>query len=121
VKVIGHHHERVEDPPLALHGLSQTVDQPLAVRVVRDNVLPGIAAGHHVVDRIRVLESQTASHDSIESSRSLRYNNKISNRSDPEKPRHHNPRCFFAPLLLAPLWAQARRGVRGDWRMTQLG
>jgi hypothetical protein len=49
-----------------LYGLLQRVDKSLPACVIVHDVLPGIAARYDVVDRISALNSQAASHGSIE-------------------------------------------------------
>ena len=56
VKMIGHQNEGVEDPPRTLNGRLQPADESLPVRVIANDVLPGIAPGHDVVNRISILD-----------------------------------------------------------------
>ena len=65
VEMIGHQHEGVEDPPRTMNCLLQPAEQPLPVRVVANNVLPGVAAGHDVVNRISILDTKAARHEPI--------------------------------------------------------
>jgi hypothetical protein len=55
--MIGHEDERIEDPPRAPCAVFQPREQAAAVGVIADDVLPGVAARRHVVDRIGVLDS----------------------------------------------------------------
>ena len=57
MQMIRHEDERIEDPPRAPYGLFQRREQSAAVVVIADDVLPGVAARHHVVDRTGVLDS----------------------------------------------------------------
>ena len=57
MQVIGHEDEPIEDPPGAPYGLFQPREQAAAVGVIADDVLPGVAASHDVVDRTGVLDS----------------------------------------------------------------
>lgn len=65
MEMIGHQDEGIEDPPRTLNCLLQTADEPLPVRVVANDVLPGIAAGHDVVNRISILDTKAARHETI--------------------------------------------------------
>jgi hypothetical protein len=40
----------------------QLLLEPVAIRIVTNNVLAAVAAGHHMVDRARVLDSQSSWH-----------------------------------------------------------
>ena len=57
MQMIGHEDERIEDPPRAPYRLFQPREQSVAVVVIADDVLPGVAARHDVVDRTGVLDS----------------------------------------------------------------
>src|SRR5271157_1599339 len=81
--MIGHQHEGVEDPPRTMNGFVQPVDESLPVRIVANDVLPGVAPGHDVVNRISILDSKAATHGSIGPKQQCPCKKKLINQSDP--------------------------------------
>jgi len=54
--------ESINPPGAALHGPRQSSQQPLPVLIIAHDVLPAVAAGHEVVDRVGILDTQSAWH-----------------------------------------------------------
>src|SRR5271157_3747731 len=84
--MIGHQHEGVEDPPRTMNGFVQPVDESLPVRIIANDVLPGVAPGHDVVNRISILDSKAATHESIGPKQQCPCKKKLINQSDPTGP-----------------------------------
>ena len=63
VEVVGQDHERVDSPTATPDRPTQLLLEAVAVLVITDDVLAAIAAGHHVVDRARVLDAESSWHD----------------------------------------------------------
>ena len=83
VEMIGHQHEGVEDPPRTMNGFVQPVDESLPVRIIANDVLPAVAPGHDVVNRISILDSKAATHGSIGPKQQCPCKKKLINQSDP--------------------------------------
>jgi hypothetical protein len=62
MKVVGHDGECVNAPGTPDGGSTEVVHEPIAVDVIAHDILTAVAAGHNVVDGIRVLEPQTSWH-----------------------------------------------------------
>ena len=62
MEVVGKDHEGVDSPAATPGGPPQLLLEPVAVRVVAHDVLATVAAGHHVVDRAGVLDSESSWH-----------------------------------------------------------
>jgi len=62
VEVVRHNHKRIH-PPRTLDGRSsQILNQPIAVCVVADDILPPVTTGHEMVDRTGILNTQSSCH-----------------------------------------------------------
>ena len=57
MQVVGHDGESVNPPGTANRGSAEVFLKPIAVDVIAYDVLTAVAAGHEVVDRVRVLEA----------------------------------------------------------------
>ena len=57
VQVIGHDGERVNTPGTPNGGSTEVFLEPIAVDVIAYDVLTAVAAGHEVVDCVRILEA----------------------------------------------------------------
>ena len=84
VKVIGQYHETVKHPSRPLDGTFQAYQEPAAIPIVHNDILPTVTPGHDMVDGVGVLDSQSSRHCLIKSAGTLSFNRKILNRSDPE-------------------------------------
>ena len=86
VEVIGQHNEGIQHPTGPPDSALQARHQPLAIVIVRDDVLPAVTPGHDMVDGVVILNPESSCHSLIESARSNLHNKKILTRSDPEVP-----------------------------------
>ena len=84
VKVIGQNDERVKHPAGPIDGTFQAYQEPAAITIVRDDILPTVTPGHDMVDGVGVLNSQSSRHRLIKPAGTLLFNKKILTRSDPE-------------------------------------
>lgn len=64
VIVVIHQHERVDDKAEALMGSTYDFKKHLAVKIIEENAISGIAAGGHMIEGVFVLNAWRASHDS---------------------------------------------------------
>ena len=62
VEVVGQDHEGVDLPATTHDGAAQLPLESIAIGVITDDVLAAVAAGHHVVDRARVLYPESSWH-----------------------------------------------------------
>ena len=62
MKMIRHEHVGVDLPPGLGASISQRLDEPLPILVILENSFPPIPAVHDVINRLRILHSQFASH-----------------------------------------------------------
>jgi hypothetical protein len=62
MEVVRQDDESVNPPGVALHGPRQSSEQPLRVVIIAHDVLPAVAAGDEVVDRVGILDTQSAWH-----------------------------------------------------------
>jgi hypothetical protein len=60
VGVIGHDRKRVDVPDAANHGQPELFLEPIVVDVVVHDVLPPLAAGDDMIDRLRVVKAQSS-------------------------------------------------------------
>ena len=65
MEVVGEDHEGVDLPATTHRGAAQLLLEPVAVGVIADDVLAAVAAGHHVIDRARVLDAESSWHAAI--------------------------------------------------------
>ena len=60
--MIAHDDVTEQLPALADDGLFEPVNQPASVRIIADDLLPGIAPRHHVIDGPLKFDSQSSWH-----------------------------------------------------------
>lgn len=53
----------VAQPVKAVDDLAHTVQEGVAIRIVLDDIVPGVASGRHMVERSVKLHAQRARHD----------------------------------------------------------
>ena len=62
VEMVAHQHEAEQQPTPARDSALQVVEQPAAIIVIMDDVLPGIAPSHDVVDRALEFDPESSWH-----------------------------------------------------------
>ncbi len=82
VEMIGHQQKGVEAPPRMMNDILQPEDESPPVRIIPDDVLPGVGPNHDVVNRISILESKAATHGSIGPQQQSPCKNKLRTKSD---------------------------------------
>jgi len=69
-----------------MNGLLQPVDESLPVRIITNDVLPGVAPGHDEANGISIPDSKAATHKSIGPQQQCHCKEKLNNKSDPPGP-----------------------------------
>jgi len=64
VNVIPHESKAEDLPPVSIHRPRESIHKSLVVCLVADNVVPPVAARHHMIDRTGEFETQRSSHAS---------------------------------------------------------